>query len=205
MHTAGWPLDDDTYGGSFLYHMENNQVVLGFVIGLDYSNPYLSPFEEFQRWKTHPNIRWYLEGDESQGIKPAKRISYGARAITAGGLHEPAQDGVPGRRAGGLRRRLPEREPHQGQPRRHQDRHAGRRGRVRARSCTAASTTSSRPTRSLSRRAGCTTELHKARNFKPWFKKGLWRGDADERHRAVRARAGACPGPCTATSRTTRT
>ncbi|MDP3762188.1 MAG: electron transfer flavoprotein-ubiquinone oxidoreductase [Ramlibacter sp.] len=86
MHTAGWPLDNDTYGGSFLYHMENNQVALGFITGLNYSNPYLSPFEEFQRWKTHPNIRWYLEGDESKGIQPGKRVSYGARAITAGGL-----------------------------------------------------------------------------------------------------------------------
>jgi electron-transferring-flavoprotein dehydrogenase len=86
MHTAGWPLPNDTYGGSFLYHMENNQVVLGFITGLNYSNPYLSPFEEFQRWKTHPNIRWYLEGDESKGIQPGKRVSYGARAITAGGL-----------------------------------------------------------------------------------------------------------------------
>ena len=86
MHTAGWPLPNDTYGGSFLYHMENNQVVLGFITGLNYSNPYLSPFEEFQRWKTHPNIRWYLEGDESKGIQPGKRLSYGARAITAGGL-----------------------------------------------------------------------------------------------------------------------
>jgi electron-transferring-flavoprotein dehydrogenase len=86
MHTAGWPLDNDTYGGSFLYHMEDNQVQLGFITGLNYSNPYLSPFEEFQRWKTHPNIRWYLEGDDSKGIKPGKRVSYGARAITAGGL-----------------------------------------------------------------------------------------------------------------------
>jgi len=86
MHTAGWPLDNDTYGGSFMYHMENNQVALGFITGLNYANPYLSPFEEFQRWKTHPNIRWYLEGDESKGIQPAKRVSYGARAITAGGL-----------------------------------------------------------------------------------------------------------------------
>jgi electron-transferring-flavoprotein dehydrogenase len=86
MHTAGWPLPNDTYGGSFLYHMENNQVALGFITGLNYSNPYLSPFEEFQRWKTHPNVRWYLEGDESKGIQPGKRVSYGARAITAGGL-----------------------------------------------------------------------------------------------------------------------
>jgi electron-transferring-flavoprotein dehydrogenase len=78
IHTAGWPLESDTYGGSFLYHMDNNQVVVGFVVGLGYSNPYLSPFEEFQRYKTHPSIRAFLEG--------GKRISYGARAITAGGL-----------------------------------------------------------------------------------------------------------------------
>lgn len=78
IHTAGWPLEPDTYGGSFLYHMDNNQVVVGFVVGLGYSNPYLSPFEEFQRYKTHPSIRPFLEG--------GKRISYGARAITAGGL-----------------------------------------------------------------------------------------------------------------------
>jgi electron-transferring-flavoprotein dehydrogenase len=78
IHTAGWPLENDTYGGSFLYHMDNNQVVVGFVVGLGYSNPYLSPFEEFQRYKTHPEIRKFFEG--------GKRISYGARAITAGGL-----------------------------------------------------------------------------------------------------------------------
>ncbi|WP_280190964.1 electron transfer flavoprotein-ubiquinone oxidoreductase [Delftia sp. PS-11] len=86
MHTAGWPMDSKTYGGSFLYHLDDNKVTLGFITGLDYANPYLSPFEEFQRWKTHPNIRYYLEGDESKGIKPGKRLSYGARAITAGGL-----------------------------------------------------------------------------------------------------------------------
>lgn len=78
IHTAGWPLGTDTYGGSFLYHLDDNQVVVGFVVGLGYSNPYLSPFEEFQRYKTHPEIRKFLEG--------GKRISYGARAITAGGL-----------------------------------------------------------------------------------------------------------------------
>jgi electron-transferring-flavoprotein dehydrogenase len=78
IHTAGWPLKADTYGGSFLYHLDNNQVVVGFVVGLGYQNPYLSPFEEFQRYKTHPEIRTFLEG--------GKRLSYGARAITAGGL-----------------------------------------------------------------------------------------------------------------------
>lgn len=78
IHTGGWPLQNDTYGGSFLYHLEDNQVAVGFVVGLSYDNPYLSPFEEFQRYKTHPEIRKYFEG--------GKRISYGARAITAGGL-----------------------------------------------------------------------------------------------------------------------
>jgi electron-transferring-flavoprotein dehydrogenase len=78
LHTAGWPLDSDTYGGSFLYHMQNNQVAVGLVVGLDYGNPWLSPFEEFQRYKTHPRIAPIFKG--------AKRISYGARALTAGGL-----------------------------------------------------------------------------------------------------------------------
>ncbi|PHV06272.1 electron transfer flavoprotein-ubiquinone oxidoreductase [Janthinobacterium sp. BJB412] len=78
VHTTGWPLDSKTYGGSFLYHLENNQVMVGYVVGLNYENPYLSPYEEFQRYKTHPAIRGFFEG--------AKRISYGARAITAGGL-----------------------------------------------------------------------------------------------------------------------
>ena len=78
VHTAGWPLDPATYGGSFLYHMEDNKVAVGFVVGLDYTNPWLSPFEEFQRFKTHPEIRQYFEG--------GKRLSSGARAITAGGL-----------------------------------------------------------------------------------------------------------------------
>ena len=78
IHTAGWPMNADTYGGGFLYHLEDNKVTLGFVTGLDYKNPWLSPFEEMQRWKTHPSIRQYLEG--------GKRLGYGARAITAGGL-----------------------------------------------------------------------------------------------------------------------
>jgi len=78
IHTAGWPLDRDTYGGSFLYHLDNNQVAVGYVVGLGYKNPWLSPFEEFQRYKTHPEIRKFFEG--------GKRIAYGSRAITAGGL-----------------------------------------------------------------------------------------------------------------------
>lgn len=78
VHTAGWPMNSETYGGGFLYHLEGNKITLGFVTGLDYKNPWLSPFEEMQRWKTHPAIRAHLEG--------GKRIGYGARAITAGGL-----------------------------------------------------------------------------------------------------------------------
>ena len=78
VHTAGWPMDPMTYGGGFLYHLEGNLVTLGLVVGLDYTNPWLSPFEEMQRWKTHPRIKAVLEG--------GKRIGYGARAITVGGL-----------------------------------------------------------------------------------------------------------------------
>lgn len=78
IHSIGWPLDGNTYGGSFLYHMENNQIAVGFVVGLDYANPYLSPYEEFQRFKTHPSIRKFFEN--------GKRISYGARALNEGGF-----------------------------------------------------------------------------------------------------------------------
>jgi len=78
VHTAGWPLDASTYGGSFLYHLQDNLVAVGMVVGLDYANPWLSPFEEFQRYKTHPAIRTTFAG--------GKRIAYGARALTAGGL-----------------------------------------------------------------------------------------------------------------------
>jgi electron-transferring-flavoprotein dehydrogenase len=76
VHTAGWPMDDHTFGGGFLYHLEDNKVTLGFVVGLDYTNPWMSPFEEMQRWKTHPAIKAHIEG--------GKRLSYGARAINNG-------------------------------------------------------------------------------------------------------------------------
>jgi electron-transferring-flavoprotein dehydrogenase len=88
IHTAGWPMKDDTYGGGFMYHLEDNKVTLGLVTGLNYSNPYLSPFEEMQRWKTHPRIKAFLEG--------AKRISYGARAITTGGIMSLPKTVFPG-------------------------------------------------------------------------------------------------------------
>ncbi len=88
VHTVGWPLDHATYGGSFLYHLENNQVAVGFVVGLDYENPYLSPFEEFQRFKTHPAIRDTFEG--------ARRIGYGARALNEGGFQSVPKLTFPG-------------------------------------------------------------------------------------------------------------
>ena len=88
VHTVGWPMRSDTYGGSFLYHLENNQVAVGFVVGLDYSNPHLSPFEEFQRFKTHPKIRSTFEG--------GRRVAYGARAINEGGFQSIPKLTFPG-------------------------------------------------------------------------------------------------------------
>jgi electron-transferring-flavoprotein dehydrogenase len=88
IHSIGWPLDSATYGGSFLYHLEDNQVAVGFVIGLDYTNPHLSPFDEFQRFKTHPAIRPVFEG--------ATRISYGARALNEGGFQSIPDLVMPG-------------------------------------------------------------------------------------------------------------
>jgi len=88
VHTAGWPLDNDNPGGSFLYHIENNQVVVGLIVDLSYSNPYLSPFDEFQRYKHHPVISQYLEG--------GTRVAYGARALTKGGLNSLPKMVFPG-------------------------------------------------------------------------------------------------------------
>ena len=87
-HTVGWPLDRNTYGGSFCYHAENNQVFIGYVIGLDYKNPYLSPYDEFQQFKTHPQIKKILSG--------GKRVSYGARALIEGGLQSLPKMHMPG-------------------------------------------------------------------------------------------------------------
>jgi electron-transferring-flavoprotein dehydrogenase len=88
IHTVGWPLDTATYGGSFLYHLEEGQVAVGFVIGLDYENPFLNPFEEFQRFKTHPAIRPFFEG--------GRRVAYGARALNEGGFQSIPRLDFPG-------------------------------------------------------------------------------------------------------------
>lgn len=88
VHSAGWPLDKNTSGGGYLYHAENQQILVGLIVDLNYSNPHLSPFEEFQRYKQHPVLKQYLEG--------GKRVSYGARAITKGGLNSLPKMSFPG-------------------------------------------------------------------------------------------------------------
>jgi electron-transferring-flavoprotein dehydrogenase len=169
LHSAGWPLDNATYGGSFLYHMENNQVIVGFVVGLDYSNPWLSPFEEFQRFKTHPNIRWYFEGNE--GAKPAKRIAYGARAITAGGLLSLPKTVFPGGALVGCEAGYLNASRIKGS-------HAAIKTGMLAAEAAFEAIAAGRQHDELSaypaafEKSWLHTELNKARNFKQWFKKG---------------------------------
>ncbi|NMM15186.1 MAG: electron transfer flavoprotein-ubiquinone oxidoreductase [Rhodoferax sp.] len=171
MHTAGWPMDNSTYGGSFLYHLEDNKVALGFITGLDYANPYLSPFEEFQRWKTHPNIRYYFEGQE-QGLKPAKRLGYGARAITAGGLMSLPKTVFPGGALVGC-------EAGYLNVSRIKGSHAAIKTGMLAAEAAYDAVTSGRQHDELSaypdafEKSWLYTELNKSRNFKAWFKKGL--------------------------------
>jgi len=172
MHTAGWPMDHDTYGGAFLYHMEDHKVSLGFITGLDYSNPYLSPFEEFQRWKTHPNIRWYLEGDERHGIKPGKRLGYGARAITAGGLLSLPKTVFPGGALVGCDAGYLNVSRIKGS-------HAAIKTGVLCAEAAYEAVASGRQHDELFaypeafERSWLYEELNKSRNFKAWFKKGL--------------------------------
>ena len=171
LHSAGWPLDEKTYGGSFLYHMEDNKVVVGFVVGLDYTNPWLSPFEEFQRFKTHPNIRWYFEGDEAKGIAPAKRISYGARAITAGGILSLPKTVFPGGALIGCEAGYLNASRIKGS-------HAAIKTGMLAAEAAYEALQAGRQHDELSaypvafENSWLHTELNKARNFKQWFKKG---------------------------------
>ena len=169
MHTAGWPMDSSTYGGAFLYHAEDNKVALGFITGLDYSNPYLSPFEEFQRWKTHPNVRYYLEGE---GLKPAKRLSYGARAITAGGLMSLPKTVFPGGALVGCDAGYLNVSRIKGS-------HAAIKTGMLAAEAAYGAITAGRQHDELTaypeafEASWLHTELNKSRNFKAWFKKGL--------------------------------
>ena len=167
VHTAGWPLDAHTYGGSFMYHMENNQAAVGFVVGLGYSNPYLSPYEEFQRYKTHAAMRGFFEG--------AKRIAYGARAITAGGLQSLPKLTVPGGALLG------------------DDAGFLNASRIKGTHCAIKSAMMAAEAAFEALRAGRAgdeltaypeafqqswlfDELYRARNFKPWMSKGLYTG-----------------------------
>ena len=171
MHTAGWPMDSSTYGGAFLYHAEDNKIALGFITGLDYANPYLSPFEEFQRWKTHPNIRWYFEGQD-QGLKPAKRIAYGARAITAGGLMSLPKTVFPGGALVGCDAGFLNVSRIKGS-------HAAIKTGMLAAEAAYEALQAGRQHDELAaypeafEKSWLHKELNKARNFKAWFKKGL--------------------------------
>ena len=167
VHTAGWPLERDTYGGSFLYHFENHQVSIGFVVGLGYGNPYLSPYEEFQRYKTHPAVRTFLEG--------GKRLAYGARAVAAGGLQSLPKLVFPGGcligdDAGFLNAS------------RIKGSHAAMKSGMLAAEAAFAALLAGRAHDELGaypeafRASWLHDELHRARNFKPWMSKGLYTG-----------------------------
>jgi len=164
VHSGGWPMDSATYGGGFLYHLENNQVAVGFVVGLGYSNPHLSPYEEFQRYKTHPEIRKFLEG--------GKRIAYGARALTAGGLQSLPKLTFPGGvlvgdDAGFLNAA------------RIKGSHCAiKSGMLAAKACFAALAEERQGDELVAypeafKQSWLYDELHQARNFKPWMNKGL--------------------------------
>jgi len=167
VHTAGWPLDAGTYGGSFLYHMKDRLVAVGFVVGLGYTNPYLSPFEEFQRFKLHPAVRPTFEG--------GRRIGYGARAITAGGLPSLPQlvftgGALIGCDAGFLNAS------------RIKGSHAAMKSGMLAADAAFDAIAAGRSHDQLEQyprefeRSWLHQELHQARNFKPWMDKGLWLG-----------------------------
>ncbi|MBV8210916.1 MAG: electron transfer flavoprotein-ubiquinone oxidoreductase [Burkholderiaceae bacterium] len=167
VHTAGWPLDASTYGGSFLYHMKDRLVAVGFVVGLGYTNPYLSPFEEFQRFKLHPAVLPTFEG--------GRRIGYGARAITAGGLPSLPQlvfagGALIGCEAGFLNAS------------RIKGSHAAMKSGMLAADAAFDALAAGRSHDALEQyprefeRSWLRQELHRARNFKPWMDKGLWLG-----------------------------
>ncbi len=172
VHTAGWPLDNQTYGGSFLYHLKDNRVALGFVVGLNYRNPWLSPFEEFQRYKTHPSIRPILED--------GRRLGYGARAITAGGLNSLPRLSFPGGALLGCDAGFLNASRIKGS-------HAAiKSGMLAAEASFEALAAKGAATGEAAiqltgyetrfKASWLHTELHRARNFKPAMGKGLWLG-----------------------------
>jgi electron-transferring-flavoprotein dehydrogenase len=167
IHTAGWPLESDTYGGSFLYHQENNQIAVGFVVGLGYSNPYLSPYEEFQRFKTHPSIRDFFAG--------GKRVAYGARAIASGGLQSLPKLVFPGGALIGDEAGFLNASRIKGS-------HAAIKSGMLAAETAIEALQAGRAQDELAaypqafRASWLHEELYRARNFKPWMAKGLYTG-----------------------------
>ena len=163
VHTAGWPMVDDTFGGGFLYHLEDNKVTLGFVIGLDYQNPHMSPFEEMQRWKTHPAIRAHIEG--------GKRIGYGARAINNGTPQALPKTVFPGGALVGCDAGYLNAARIKGS-------HAAIKSGMLAAEAAAAALAAGRAQDELSEypaafeKSWLNEELQQTRNFKLWFKKG---------------------------------
>jgi electron-transferring-flavoprotein dehydrogenase len=163
VHTAGWPMDEQTYGGGFLYHLEGNKITLGFVTGLDYQNPWISPFEEMQRWKTHPAIRAHLEGGQ--------RIGYGARAIVAGGLLSLPKLVFPGGALVGCEAGMLNAARIKGS-------HAAIKSGMLAAEAAAAALQAGRSGDELSaypeafNKSWLFDELNQTRNFKQWFKQG---------------------------------
>jgi electron-transferring-flavoprotein dehydrogenase len=167
VHTAGWPLESDTYGGSFLYHLGDNKVAVGLVVGLSYKNPYLSPFEEFQRYKLHPTIRETFEG--------GKRLAYGARALTAGGLNSLPKTVFPGGALIGCDAGFLNASRIKGS-------HAAIKTGMLAAEAAVAALADNRSADVLAaypsafKNSWLYTELNQARNFKPWMSKGLYLG-----------------------------
>jgi len=167
VHTAGWPLDSATYGGSFLYHMAENRVAVGYVVGLGYTNPWLSPYGEFQRYKTHPAIRTTFEG--------GRRLAYGARAITAGGLQSLPELVFPGGALIGCDAGFLNTSRIKGS-------HAAIKSGMLAAESAFEAVSSARSHDVLTsypqafKASWLHDELHRARNFKPAMSKGLWMG-----------------------------
>ncbi|SNX28695.1 electron-transferring-flavoprotein dehydrogenase [Polynucleobacter meluiroseus] len=167
VHTAGWPLENDTYGGSFLYHLGENKVAVGLVVGLSYKNPYLSPFEEFQRYKLHPKIRRTFEG--------GKRLAYGARSLTAGGLNSLPKMVFPGGALIGCDAGFLNASRIKGS-------HAAIKTGMLAAQAAVAALQENRSGDELAaypqafKKSWLYTELNQARNFKPWMSKGLYLG-----------------------------
>jgi electron-transferring-flavoprotein dehydrogenase len=167
VHSAGWPLDAKTYGGGFVYHFENNQVSIGLVVGLGYENPYLEPFQEFQRYKTHPAIRAFLEG--------GKRVGYGARAINASGIQSLPKLVFPGGALIGCDAGFLNAPRIKGS-------HAAIKSGMLAAEAAFDALDSGRARDELVaypqafERSWLYDELYRARNFKPWLDKGLYVG-----------------------------